>query len=66
MIVPAFKQTDVTQTTEQPEQTSRVTRGRRPYRSPTLQTYGGIRELTAGGSISTPEGMGAGNRNKRP
>jgi len=35
---------------------------RRPYHSPSLSTYGAIRELTAGGSLGTQENTGKDNQ----
>jgi hypothetical protein len=36
------------------------------YRVPTLHRFGGMRELTAGGSGLDQEGTAMGNPNKRP
>jgi len=37
-------------------QTSRLTRERKPYKKPTLTTYGQLKDLTAGGSGNANEG----------
>lgn len=56
----------MTQKKEQLAQTEQVARRLRPYRSPSLSTYGGIRQLTTSGSVDRPEGGGQGNMDKRP
>lgn len=38
----------------------------RPYHTPRLFVYGAVRQLTAAGSVDSPEGSGKGNTNKRP
>lgn len=57
----------MTQNSQQPVQPHRLAGGQRPYRSPTLSTYGALRELTTGGSGNFIENTGKDSQpTKRP